>query len=50
MGFYPWSKENIVNYIILMKVFARRNDVENEKNGIFYDETDALMHGFEIHS
>ena len=29
-----------------MKIFAGRNDV---KNAIFYDETDTLMHVFEIH-
>ena len=38
-----------VNYIILMTIFAGRNNVENEKNAISYDETDTLMHVFEIH-
>ena len=42
-------EKNDVNYIILMKIFAGRNDVENEKNAIFHDETDSLMHVFEIH-
>ena len=52
-GRYPSSKKmekNYVNYIILIKTFAGRNDIENENNATFYNETDTLMHGFEIHS
>ena len=42
--------KNDVNDIILMKIFAERNDVENEKNTIFYDKTNTLIHVFEIYS
>ena len=43
-------EKNHVNHIILMKVFAGGNAVKNEKSAIFYDETDTLMHRFEIYS
>ena len=43
-------EKNDVNYIILKKIFAGKKDAENEKNAIFYDETNILMHVFEIHS
>ena len=38
------EQKNYVNYIILIKIRARRNVVEIEKNATFYDETDTLMH------
>ena len=38
------EQKNDVNYIILMKIFAGRNDIEN---AIFDDETNVLMYGFE---
>ena len=46
----PMNEKNNINYITLMKIFVGRNDVENEKNAIFYDETDTLMHRFGIDS
>ena len=44
------EQKNDLNGIIFIKIFAGRNDVENEKNAIFYDEMDTLMHVFEVHS
>ena len=41
--------KNGVIYTILMKFFCKKNDAENEKNGIFDRETDIIFPVFQIH-